>query len=158
MHIVIDPRYSFPYLVRSWGERDSLTPNPNSRGHTTKHGSRVPNPNPRGHATKDCESRAFEAMLAASGSAEPPSCPWFSCVPRGFSNQFRIGHCNYWRSEDVTYDRSKEGPAIPERISQLYRWHKGNRPYSTPKPGGTRTALEMASQVQRWALFHSRPW
>ena len=87
------------------------------------------------------EKATFEAMLAASGSAEPPSCPQFSCVPRSFADQFCIGHYNYWRSEDVTYDTSQVGPAILERISQLYRWRKGNWPQSsTPKPNGARIA------------------
>ena len=42
-------------------------------------------------------------MVAASGTTNPPSCPRFSAIPHGFSDQFRIGHYNYWCVEDVTY-------------------------------------------------------
>uniref|UniRef100_A0A7S1ICF3 Uncharacterized protein n=1 Tax=Eutreptiella gymnastica TaxID=73025 RepID=A0A7S1ICF3_9EUGL len=37
---------------------------------------------------------------------------------------------------------------IPKAIRQLYRWHKGNRPYTEPKAGGSRQAPTLAQVEQ----------
>ena len=55
------------------------------------------------------EKAALKPVVAASGTTDAPNCLRFSAVPRGFSDQFHIGHYNYWRSEDVTH-RPEEDP------------------------------------------------
>ena len=58
-----------------------------------------------------------------------------------------MGHYNYWHLEDITYTPD-DVPSVPERIKELYRWHKGNRPYSTPKAKGSR-AVPSVSQIRQ---------
>ena len=75
-------------------------------------------------------------VLAGSGRNDAPECPKFSTVPRGFQEQPWMGHYNYWRFEELSYDVDEM--QVSKAINRLYHWDESNCPYSEPKAPATR--------------------
>uniref|UniRef100_A0A7S1IBU7 Uncharacterized protein n=1 Tax=Eutreptiella gymnastica TaxID=73025 RepID=A0A7S1IBU7_9EUGL len=97
------------------------------------------------------EKEAFDFILETHSkethSKRPPG-PKFNTATRGFMDQFRIGHYKYWKEHKLSHGKEAVSAQILKAIRQLYRWHKGNRPYTEPKAGGSRQAPTLAQVEQ----------